>query len=420
MYVPAGKSGRCAGNMHGLCSAVLAICSHPEREKREPRPSGVVLSYAVYGSQRAISAVLANVLKVTDDAMLIVHVASGSSGAPGWITNSSRVIMNPTQLQIGKNNPLVLGAHLSNFKLCEAVGPCAGRSADGVRFVLMPTNGVLFRSGLEQWVLDHSMSFCTSYCTTFHVGDAAPRNNSLPGWQGSLEQLAWSAEHPSPVSVSIRDALRTGDDANGAGWWTEPLVKLLRSGAVANGNRMWAPMPANAHTHEGAFYPVHLMRAFVHCALPATPFDAPLVTDGADFEACKQMYRSANLTAEAESPLGGCQFDEFLLPTFARQHYAHLVPTSSPPLILVMWICANCAGAGASNATANTDLQKLYRHMRHHCAAYGHVFGFKAAKHQYITTQNAIIGPLLRGVGAWPSCSNSSLLAAPAARPHGE
>lgn len=78
-------------------------------------------------------------------------------------SGSSRLHVNPRQLEMRKGTPAVLAAHLSNLAYCEnTVGHACKADAKGqTRFVLMAGNAVLFRPGLEAWVGRHTLSFCT-------------------------------------------------------------------------------------------------------------------------------------------------------------------------------------------------------------------------------------------------------------------
>ena len=51
------------------------------------------------------------------------------------------------------------------------------------------------------------------------------------------------------------------------------------------------------------------------------------------------MYKAANATRRLAPPRFtlSCGFEEVLLPTFVRQHYTHLLPSASPPLVWRVW-----------------------------------------------------------------------------------
>ena len=109
--------------------------------------------------------------------------------------NGSRVIFNPTRLFVSKHGPGILAAHLSNFALCTASRmPCSRHAGSDVRFVLLSSNQVLFRHGLEDWVAAHSMAHCLGdRCTDFSHGKTL-WNASVHGlerWRTELSRLSW-------------------------------------------------------------------------------------------------------------------------------------------------------------------------------------------------------------------------------------
>ena len=95
-------------------------------------------------------------------------------------------------------------------------------------------------------------------------------------------------------------------------------------------------------SHEGSFFPVNVLRAFVRCALPGSPFEAGLREPSQPSACpCCEMFLDAGVTNRSSYRMpdggGSCGFVEYLLPTFVWQHYAHLIPHSSPPTVLRYW-----------------------------------------------------------------------------------
>ena len=374
--------------------------------QKEPAASGIVLSYAVRGSQTPN--VLRNGLAFVEQASAIVHVGDEPDSASFYRLLSQikvlsrqphgeRIMLNTEHFSISKNAPSVLGAHLSNFRLCEQEGmPCAASGSDGLRFVLMPSNVALFRPGISHWVMQHSMSFCTELRCADLAYDSQKRTGAwtLAGWEDRVGELAWSREPPSPLYTSIQDRGSREDDSQCLNDTASSvhLQTLLRSGDA--GNRVWRRKPFGSFPHEGSFYPVHLLRAFVQCALPSSRFE-PLLPNGSIAD-CLGMYQTASSTKDLTygGYMGGCQLDENLLPTFAWQHYGHLIPASCPPLAVRLWITAAGAlrarGFNRTTDKTNSNFANFGRHLLAHPREFGHIFGLKAPKHEFLHMEMAV------------------------------
>ena len=366
---------------------------------KQPTASGIVLSYAVRGSQAPD--VLRNGLAFISQASAIVHLGEepGTANFHHLLAQvrrlskeprGERIILNKEHFSIHKNSPSVLGAHLSNLEMCEREGmPCAGPGSDGLRFVLMPSNVALFRPGISSWVLQHSMSFCTEPNCADLAYNAQQRTGAwaLAGWQDRVGELAWSREPPSPLYTAIQDRGSREDDAQCLNETASSvhLQTLLRSADA--GNRVWRRKPIGSFPHEGSFYPVHLLRAFVRCALPSSRFEA-LLPNGSISD-CLSMYQTASSTKEMlyGGYMGGCQLDENLLPTFAWQHYRHLIPDSCPPLAVRLWITAAGAlraqGRNRTSDRTSSNFAEFGRHLLANPREFGHIFGLKAPKHEF-------------------------------------
>ena len=196
---------------------------------RSPAPA-CVLSFAIRSGQYMSQALLLeNALAYTTTAPLLVHVSACEHGFTDLqlrqtmvdfainsgaalrraklrllrrdllANDSSRVHFNPTRLCVDKHSPSILRAHLANFELCSQPGmPCSGESGSQVRFVMLASNQVLLRSGIEAWVTRHSMSFCPGDVCTDLFG-ALRWNESTDGlftWPHELQQVAWGRVRP--------------------------------------------------------------------------------------------------------------------------------------------------------------------------------------------------------------------------------
>ena len=373
-------------------------------------PAGVVLSYALTRNGR--EKILANAIEHTGHAAIIVHTSYGFDvsrykGIQAKYPSRS-LHFNPQQLKIEhKNAPGVLAAHLSNFAMCEQRElPChpSQPEADDVKFVLMASNSALFRPGLEEWVSRHSMSFCIgNECSDLeHKG--VGYSWTMEGWRPLLAQHAWSQQPPSELYLRQRALAASGNDSVVASdGWVAGWVALMRSGKAAHSTkhpRMWRAAPINLSPHEGAFYPVHVLRAFVHRALPGSAFEESLQhssraggAGGRQQCPCCSMYEAARLQPAVSfykdgklRELGNCGMVETLLPTFVWQHYPSLIATSSPPIVMRVWAelrtAANRTLAARNDAHA-TRVEALALHLRHARQGYQQVHGLKFPKHEF-------------------------------------
>jgi len=174
--------------------------------------SDIVVSIALGGPSFAF-ATLENVVIHTVNAHLIVHLSAGSDWGPGfsesrvnsWISKHchGRVTLNRNHLRVQPGSPGVLGAHLSNFHVCEAAGWCANPAS---KFVLMAANVLLLRHGLEQHVASHSLSFCIHQSSCADATLQSVTQNWA--WRSALDMISWEAKEPSTSSL-LHPALST-------------------------------------------------------------------------------------------------------------------------------------------------------------------------------------------------------------------
>jgi hypothetical protein len=266
-------------------------------------------------------------------------------------------------------------------------------------------------------------------------------------WRPRLERIAWAEDPPSPLFARTQKMAASKNDSLTT-WplnvWAPHFTKLLRSGrANVGGSSIWRSFPINQMPHEGSFYPVHIMRAFVDCAIGRSVFRKGLHANDkpGDCECCR-MYAEAGVTnssAPAKYPAkgktlgkeaslsilgskakstyrepdadGSCGFVELLLPTFVWQHFSHLVASSSPPLVLRFWGALKhatnlSAGVqlrlppppGTSDGrealqqetrvkVSNLESMILFMREDH---GFQHLFGFKAPRHAYLHIESSL------------------------------
>ena len=311
----------------------------------------VVVSMALGGPSFAFAA-LKNVALFTSTAHLITHLSDGSDWGPqtssssvdAWITKSApgRVTLNPQHLRVSPGTPGVLGAHLSNFRLCETRRLC---DAPNAKFVLLAANVVLLRHGLERHVSAHSMSFCVHNSCTDLAGPDARSLDSLhwdTGHVGASGRRVVAESLPSSLARRMRlNTLSRNDSVVTKDTWVSDFVQLMHSGALAPD---WLARPINLMPHEGTFYPMHLIRNFLSKGFQAgSVFAAALERQqGVSLRErkcpCCGLYQTKSFGPKR---LGSCCLEELLLPTFAWQQFPHLLRTSVPPSVVRVWADLN-------------------------------------------------------------------------------
>jgi hypothetical protein len=374
---------------------VAAMQSSCREYRRDAPPAiGVVLSYAVHGKHTEVNMVVKNGLEYATSAFLIVHLSKENRAMNRSLSlRHERIIVNQEHTAVRTNTPTVLAAHLSNFAACELTGnPCSAIGGDALQFVFMPANALLFRPGFDRWILQHSMSWCTDQTCADIVIESQENvecRGCLVGWEAALDRL-------SSRAYKRMQARGYREDDRQSYLHTSSLIHfgaLIRAGEV--GNAMWRQSPIASFPHEGSFYPVHILRAFSRCGLPSSRFGGAL--QNGSLLACIDMYQHANATRNARYNgvyMGGCDFEEHLLPTFVWQHYGHLLPAASPPIIARLWISVNNALAySGANRTANRSASNMAAfgwHLLSHPQQYGHIFGLKAPKQPASMMSNAM------------------------------
>jgi hypothetical protein len=274
----------------------------------------------------------------------------------------------------------------------------------------MAANSVLLRDGLEKHVSAHSLSFCVHNACT----DLNPRfEPSSSDSTRELEQLIWERSRSvlsggaaaaageaargagkhggkhggaSPLTMRMQRLIESRDDGSVAtDPWIARAVALVRSGGLAPA---WRPAPIGYHAHEGAFYPVWLIRQFVRAAFEGSPFAAALRRQQAGSACpCCALYQ----TNTSWQGLGSCCLEEWLLPTYVWQTYPHLLPTAAPPTIVRVWTDVNKPDGAANLTRTACRLLSPPRGLRH-------LYGIKVP-HFFFGRVSGVLqngGPLLR------------------------
>ena len=309
-------------------------------------PIGVVLSFAMAGPQYVTNTVLRNALKFTTAPMILAFDGGGKSlwcGTYGktelWLyrNHRDRVRINPQVSQL--TGPGVLAAHWSNLEFCEQAGmPCAHAGSDTIKFVLLEGSQMFFRPGLEEWVMQHSVSFCAS-------GDCS----RLPlGWEHAMGS-ALSVEVPLAVWQSPADPLchspqpELGTCANPTQRHATSLQKTLEltdqtMASFTSCKTAWPAMP-----HDGTFYPLWLLR------------ELRLVMKRRGYEHALERLRQGNVSCFGSkgAPAAVCSMHEALSNMLVLQRYPNLIPTAAPPLLFPLGQLRNISICGEADGLGN-------------------------------------------------------------------
>ena len=297
-------------------------------------PESVVLSLALYGDSKAQLCTVKNVLGQTE-APLVVHYSFNAGPRIATevveaLFDSGRGHLNPQRNRVSRLAPGILLAHLSNFAHALKVL----RTTDATRFVWLASNMVLVRPGLEAWVARHPLSFCVhSTCSDWPCTSDEMLSGSCT--IRVAERLAWPADdgQSTPLSDRIRTLAATQDDALvRADPWVSHFVDHL--GAHPNG--LFESRPAGFTTHEGSWYPRHLLEEFRRM-LAGTPFETAMLRYNRSAPRCPCCALYGVNGSSFYSTKGSCEFDELLLPTFVWQHHRDLLARASPALTMRAW-----------------------------------------------------------------------------------
>jgi hypothetical protein len=313
----------------------------------------VVLSLALYGNRDAQLCTLANVLGQTV-APLVVHNSfigghRMAAEARALLLGSERGHINPQRNRVSRLAPGILLAHLSNFEHAIEVLTTAAET----RFVLLASNMVIVRRGLEEWVARHSLSFCVhSVCNDWPCtiedllrGVCAHRLE---------ESLAWPDDEAGSTRLSnrVRALGETQDDTLVR---SDPWVSHFVNHLSEHPDRLYASRPAGLTTHEGSWYPRRVLQAFRQ-ALSGTPFEETMLRYNASAQSCPCCKLYGVNGSSLYSTKGSCEFDELLLPTFVWQRHRELLARAAPPLAMRAWQQRQVAGTlmRAMDAAATT------------------------------------------------------------------
>ena len=290
--------------------------------------SNVILSFVLARQPYMINHVLRNALQFTSAPIIVSFERdtmpwpwSRAQGAM-WCgtfgktelllaqSHRDRVRINPHVGAI--TGTAVLAAHWSNLEFCERPGlPCSRAGSGDTRFVLLEGHQLFIRPGLEQWVTQHSVSYCAS-------GDCSVK-------PCSHRVACVRPSRPSrPLSGVERGLLAKYATLFGLGGTMLPDGRSLLPG-----------MP-----HDGSFFPLWLLREFRRTVSSLLP-------------AFEHLRRSGECLQANVSVATVCALHEMLLTLFIRGRFAHLVPTASPPTIFPLGALGNVSHCGGARQLAS-------------------------------------------------------------------
>jgi hypothetical protein len=314
---------------------LLAICApwyvmeQAPRSKYKPKlPQGskpslaaarIFVSVAAHGSVFHQLSLLVQIDRSLEPSATALHVSQGSK-SPTELP--SRVVLNPEHLNVSWCKPTILLAHVSNWRLLFKVAATAND-----KVVLLASNQHIFRSCRET-VMAHDMGLAPGL-----------ENMAFPHLQHTM--LGFPSARWRTIQQRIHSNL---DDWMGQYCWNQwPFMHSMQT-APPNG---WKPTQRMFSPHEGTFYPVWLLQAFM----------ARIVHGSDSMSAFGEDCSSPGYTK-----CMGCP-EETLLPTFVWQEFPFLFKRASPPIVV---LTRSPDEVGASNFVH----KMVYRHscLKHVCA----------------------------------------------------
>ena len=297
----------------------------------EPTQSRILVSLAAYGDASTIVAVMLNVLRFTEPALLALHTSQGSDpvGQPTWPDelrpHAARLLANPVHVRVrGHNAGDVLPIHMLNVQLLLHAGTKVARGRDADKIVLLPGNAVLFRP-CGPIVHSAPMAFMPgqTFSDLWNMDSGAL---PLEGWPNASSP-AWRDE-VAAIHAANDTALRVNP-------WMKNLYKFfgagpaeMRAAAVvsraAASRAILRPRPLGWQPHEGTWYPAWFLREALEL-LNGTGFDPQLWVRGLGRCPIHQYAHAVK-----------CNTEEGILPSLAWQRHPKLVRASAgtPPLVL--------------------------------------------------------------------------------------
>lgn len=268
---------------------------------------------ALRGGTSTQELVLRNMLHYLMPDAIAVHVSLGSNVQAVHNVNATCgcLLLNPLQHELVAGSARILGVHLANFALLEAL--ISLRASDKV--VLLAANGVFVRPCREH-ILQSALSFVQ--------GSPEPSDGAVTP-HGSLAHtpISWPSEWWSTLQ---REVAAEDDTRSRHG-----NVKAFELYMLHRRPSTWRAAPLAHMPHEGSFYPVALLRQFVR-ALHNTSDFGP----------------SQLLTVPISMRGPSLLLEETLLPTYVWQQHKRLAASrgASPPVIARLWTTGHTVSLG--------------------------------------------------------------------------
>jgi len=256
----------------------LAILD-PSTEVSLEIESRVVFSYCLFGRSMDIRLSLENALQYTQpNSIIVAHISVHSihgdeSQDPDWqwITRentsiSSRIHINPLQNKhVAANTGLILRAHLMNFEYIKSLD-----AESFSYFVLMSADSALVRTGAEDWIRRHKLSFGLGFSrdrrydlSTYREKIKDRIRSSDPpivdqGGDDDLSTCNTPTSRPRPHRMMLVGEHRLSP-LRKSGIWYKNSTKRAHNGVHGDPEHVCV----NFYQHEGTFYPVEVLDRFL-------------------------------------------------------------------------------------------------------------------------------------------------------------
>lgn len=340
-------------------------CAHDARFGPDGRPSTnprcIFVSMAIRSHSPPLAlALVRNMLRFVQPKRAAVHLSRGAatererSGSLAALAHLGQVLINPVALRM-TNNLQILAAHLANVRLLDARLSLHPEDV----MVFAAANQVFYRP-CSPFLANHSLSFGSGVGRWAKDEDEDIRFYGGSHGEFHQEQFRGPVAFPSKPWASMLAAFVANATLRGRLPTSHLSFAQLLLAARPLG---WSAAPLAMQPHEGTYYPIGLLRAFIGklrstpfsqaqitrdtrcplpakwCLLPHQPLPHTNAKNAEEGPGGKRRPMDALRRACAE-PAGACTiaFEEVLLPSFLAQFHAkRAFRQGSPPLVSRVW-----------------------------------------------------------------------------------
>uniref|UniRef100_A0A7S2TJC6 Uncharacterized protein n=1 Tax=Lotharella oceanica TaxID=641309 RepID=A0A7S2TJC6_9EUKA len=248
--------------MENNATAMMVEEADPEKTKSEDWP--VVMSYLAYGPPMRMRILIDNATEHTKSSTkILLHISEKTihKNCQGvdvdweWLlaqnaSDASRLYINPVSIKVRPWSGLILRGHLHNFKFAKAViGP-----GNEFIFCMMSSDTALHRSGAEEYIQRHKISFTLGF-----TGDRKYELDQRRNETKSRMLAAIQSNHPERIPSKRMRAYQSVEYYQTQVMHTDLWRKLAAAGIVWDLDKQSF---INQFQHEGTFFPSGVIERF--------------------------------------------------------------------------------------------------------------------------------------------------------------